>query len=71
LVGASNAFNQIIEKDLETNLTCDNCGLVFSVFGVFAQCPDCNMLNAFLIYEKSLEVTKKQFQIILNPDIPV
>jgi len=57
------------EKDLETNLTCDNCGLVFSIFGVFAQCPDCNMLNAFLIYEKSLEVTKKQFEIILNPEI--
>jgi len=59
------------EKDLETTLTCDNCGLVFSIYGVFAQCPDCNKLNAFLIYEKSLEVTKKQFDIILNPDISI
>lgn len=59
------------EQDLETTLTCDNCGLVFSIYGVFARCPDCNELNAFLIYEKSLEVTKKQFDIILNPDISV
>lgn len=59
------------EKDLETTLICDNCGLVFSIYGVFAQCPDCNELNAFLIYEKSLEVTKKQFDIILNPVISI
>jgi len=58
------------EKDLETTLTCDNCGLIFSIYGVFAQCPDCNELNAFLIYEKSLEVTQKQFDIIQKPDIP-
>ncbi len=57
------------EKDLETTIICDNCGLTFSVFGVFAHCPDCKMINAFLIYEKSLEVTKKQLQIISNPDI--
>ena len=57
------------EEDLETTVTCDNCGLVFSVYGVFAQCPDCNEHNAFLIYEKSLEVIQKQFDIILNPYI--
>lgn len=57
------------EEDLETTVTCDNCGLIFSVYGVFAQCPDCKELNAFLIYEKSLEVSQKQFDIIQNPEI--
>lgn len=58
------------EKELETNLTCDNCGLLFSIYGVFANCPDCNAINAFLIYQKSIEVTKKQFDIFSKPDIP-
>ena len=42
------------EEELETNLTCDNCGLVFSVYGVFARCPDCSETNAFLIYDNVL-----------------
>lgn len=59
------------ENELETNLTCDNCGLVFSIYGVFANCPDCNEINAFLIFQKSIEVTKKQLDIFSKPDIPI
>ncbi len=58
------------EKQLETNLTCNSCGLVFSIYGVFARCPDCNQLNAFLIFEKSLEVIQKQLDIFSKADIP-
>lgn len=58
------------EKELETKLECDNCGLVFSIYGVFAHCPDCNELNAFLIFDKSIEVTEKQFEIFTKSEIP-
>ncbi|MBW8331831.1 MAG: hypothetical protein K0M40_07415 [Prolixibacteraceae bacterium] len=58
------------EEELETSLTCDNCGLEFSIFGVFAQCPDCNELNAFLIFEKSIDATNKQLDILTKPDMP-
>jgi Zn finger protein HypA/HybF involved in hydrogenase expression len=58
------------EQELETNLTCDNCGLEFSIFGVFSNCPDCNETNAFLIYSKSLEVVKKKLEIFSKPEIP-
>ena len=58
------------ESELETNITCDNCGLEFSIFGVFSKCPDCNKTNAFLIYEKSLEVIKKKLDIFSKPNIP-
>ncbi len=58
------------EKELETTITCDSCGLVFSIYGVFARCPDCNELNAFLIFEKSLEVSQKQVAIFSNSEIP-
>lgn len=58
------------ESELETNLTCDNCGLEFAIYGVFSNCPDCNETNAFLIYEKSLEVIKKKLNIFSKPEIP-
>jgi len=46
------------EKILETNVTCDSCELVFSIYGVFSNCPDCGKLNARVIYEKSLDASK-------------
>lgn len=58
------------EEELETKLECDSCGLVFSIYGVFARCPDCNELNAFLIFDKSIEVTEKQFEIFTKSEIP-
>ncbi|MEO9893282.1 hypothetical protein [Aurantibacter sp.] len=58
------------ESELETILTCDNCGLHFAIYGVFSNCPDCNKTNAFLIYEKSLEVIKKKLAIFSKPEIP-
>ncbi|HMQ67936.1 MAG TPA: hypothetical protein PKA90_03055 [Ignavibacteria bacterium] len=35
------------EKEIETELTCDNCELKFSIYGIFANCPDCTKINAF------------------------
>lgn len=58
------------ESELETNLICDNCGLEFAIYGVFSNCPDCNKTNAFLIYEKSLEVIEKKLEIFSKPEIP-
>lgn len=58
------------EEELETKLECDSCGLVFSIYGVFAHCPDCKKLNAFLIFDKSIEVTEKQFEIFTKPEVP-
>lgn len=57
------------EKDLETTVTCDHCGLVFSVYGVFGRCPDCRELNAFLIFDKSLESIAKQLDIFSRTDV--
>lgn len=63
-------INYYSESELETNLTCDHCGLEFAIYGVFSNCPDCNETNAFLIYEKSLEVIKKKLEIFSKPEIP-
>lgn len=51
------------ELELETKLICDACGLEFAIYGVFSKCPDCNKLNAFSVFEKSIEVSQKQFNL--------
>ena len=57
------AIKEYQEKILETNILCDNCGLVFAIYGVFSNCPDCGKLNARVIYERSLGVSKKKLQL--------
>ena len=45
------------EKILETDVTCDTCGSVFAIYGVFSNCPICGKLNARVIYDKSLDAS--------------
>jgi hypothetical protein len=47
------------EKELETTITCEQCGLVYSVFGKFAYCPDCGIDNTIQILSKNLELVNK------------
>lgn len=56
------------EKEVETRVTCDSCGLEFSVFGVFASCPDCQKLNAFSVLRSSLEVCRKRLLLAEHED---
>lgn len=51
------------EKDLETKITCDNCGLEFVIYGVFANCPDCGKLNALIILKETLSLAKRKINI--------
>lgn len=51
------------ESELETLLTCNNCQLEFAIYGVFSRCPDCSQLNAFSIFQKSIEVCEKQIEL--------
>lgn len=47
------------EKQLETEVVCSNCTLRYSVYGVFAFCPDCGQHNSLQILNKNLEVVGK------------
>ena len=47
------------ERQLETEVVCTNCTLRYSVYGVFAFCPDCGQHNSLQILNKSLEVVGK------------
>jgi Zn ribbon nucleic-acid-binding protein len=52
------------EKDLETIVECDSCGLVFSIYGVFAVCPDCSRPITMSMFKKALEVSRKRFGVL-------
>jgi hypothetical protein len=47
------------EKKLETEVVCTNCTLRYSVYGVFAFCPDCGQHNSLQIVQKNLELVGK------------
>ena len=48
------------EKQLETEVLCDNCTLRYAIYGVFAWCPDCGVHNSLQILTKNLDLAKKE-----------
>jgi len=56
------------EERLETEVVCDNCTLRYSVYGVFAFCPDCGQHNSLQILDKNLEVIEKMLDLATSAD---
>jgi hypothetical protein len=51
------------EKDLETEVVCENCKLRFAIYGVFGWCPDCGQHNSLQILSKNLELVRKELHL--------
>ena len=47
------------EPLLETEVDCDKCSLRYTIYGVFAYCPDCGRHNSRQILDKNLELARK------------
>jgi hypothetical protein len=56
------------EQALETAITCATCTLEYSVFGVFAHCPDCRAHNSLQILSRNVELVRKQVALALSLD---
>lgn len=56
------------EKRLETEVVCGNCTLRYSVYGLFAFCPDCGQHNSLHILDKNLEVIEKMLDLAAGAD---
>ena len=56
------------EKQLETEVVCTNCTLRYSVYGVFAFCPDCGQHNSIQILDKNLEVVEKMLEMAIEKE---
>ncbi len=48
------------EKRLETEVICDRCTLRYTIYGVFAYCPDCGTHNSRQILSKNLDLAEKE-----------
>ena len=53
-------YTTMLRNQLETEVICDQCGLEFAIYGVFASCPDCGQLNALKVLLSSLETATKK-----------
>jgi hypothetical protein len=54
------------ERDLETEVTCEACGLIFAIYGVFACCPDCREATTGAAFRKSVEVARKRLGLLVR-----
>ncbi len=50
----------IVEKRLETQVTCDGCTLEYAIYGLFAFCPDCRRHNSLQILGMNVDVLEKE-----------
>lgn len=60
--GRATPIHYYREKQLETEVVCVNCTLRYSVYGVFAFCPDCGAHNSLQILAKNLELVEKMLE---------
>ncbi len=58
------------EKSLETRTVCSECSHEYSVFGLFAYCPDCSAHNSLQILHRNLNLTRKQVDLTESMEDP-
>lgn len=57
------------EKQLETEVVCDNCTLRYAIYGVFGWCPDCGVHNSLQILLTNLELARKELVLSESVDL--
>ena len=69
--GAPLPLRHYQEKELETKLVCDDCGLRYAVYGVFAHCPDCGRHNSLQMLASNLDLAARELQLAASIDKPL
>lgn len=64
--GAPVPIRSYQEKDLETEIECDQCTLRYAIYGVFGWCPDCGTHNSLQILNKNLELARKKLALVAS-----
>lgn len=60
VTGEEMTIEHYTDHALETEITCETCGLSYKIYGVFATCPDCATHNSRQILTTNLGVLRKQ-----------
>lgn len=69
--GAPIPLRHYDEKQLETTVLCDSCGLRYAVYGVFAYCPDCGLHNSLQMLISNLDLASRELQLAGTLDEPL
>lgn len=56
------------EEQVETDVVCSGCTLHYSVFGLFAYCPDCGSHNSLQVLEGNLALVEKQLALAFSSE---
>lgn len=56
------------ETELEEYITCSNCTLDYTIYGVFGYCPDCGIHNSLQILNANYDLILKILDLSLNAD---
>lgn len=59
------------EKELETELVCEQCGLRYAIYGVFAFCPHCGAHNSLQMLARNLEIATKEVGLSATVEEPL
>ena len=59
------------EENLETEVICDKCTLLYMIYGVFGFCPDCGIHNSLQILQKNFELIEKLVMLAKTQDASV
>ncbi len=61
--GRPTQINYYTEEKLEENITCENCTLEYTIYGVFGFCPDCGIHNSLQIFRSNLALIEKMMKL--------
>lgn len=56
------------EEELEEKVTCQNCTLEYTIYGVFGFCPDCGVHNSLQIFKSNLAIIEKMVHLAEDAD---
>lgn len=52
-----------VEKQLQENISCEDCGCEYAIYGIYAICPDCGQHNLFQIFQKNVCIIRRQLEL--------
>lgn len=71
VTGSPMPIRRYREQDLETEVICDKCTLRYTIYGVFAFCPDCRVHNSLQILEKNFDLIEKLLTVAESQDAEI
>ena len=71
VTGRPTPIRRYREQDLETEVICDKCTLRYTIYGVFAFCPDCRVHNSLQILEKNFDLIEKLLTVAESQDAEI